>query len=313
MPFDLDLKNEIVREILFSLIGLFAILVVVRLAKRFAVSRIDDAARRYRTSKAIGQIGGMLAILFLAAVWSPQEENIVTLLTVIGAGLAISMREALLSVVGWANIIFRSPYGQGDRIEINGARGDVIDIRLFHTTVMEVGGWVAADQSTGRILHLPNSWIFQHAVYNYTRGFSFIWNEVSLTVSFRSDWSAAREIMLALAQESAAVLEQQASREIRRLSREYLIHYSILTPFVYVGISPNGVKLTLRYLCEARKRRGTEHALTISILQAFKENGRIELAYPMIGVSPFESPQFGPMPDPHPGMPGGHSAPGPPK
>lgn len=292
-----SLADETIRQIIFTLIVLVILLVVTRLGQRLITRYVDEPVRRYRSSKLIGRMGGVIALILLLIIWSPGPQNIVTILTVIGAGLAIAMREALLSVVGWFNIIFRTPYTQGDRIEINELRGDVIDIRLFHTTLMEVGAWVDADQSTGRIVHFPNSWNFQHSLHNYSRGFRFIWNEITLTVTFRSDWNAAREVMLSMAMESAHIIEQQASREIRRMSREYLVHYSILTPFVYVRIVPNGVQLTLRYLCEVRKRRGTEHALTISILEAFKEHGNIELAYPMVGVTAFDTGQFGPIPD----------------
>ena len=123
-------------------------------------------------------------------------------------------------------------------------------------------------------------------------------------MTFRSDWQAAQEIMLDLAGESAAIVEQQVRKEIKKMAQEYLIFYNILTPFVYVQIVENGIRLTLRYLCEARKRRGTEHALTISMLAVFKEHGGIELAYPALGIARHEGPQFGLPPghehNPHP-------------
>jgi small-conductance mechanosensitive channel len=141
--------------------------------------------------------------------------------------------------------------------------------------------------------------VLQFGVYNYTQGFSFIWNELSVTVTGGSDWEAAREIMLSLAQETAAIVEQQVSKQILRMSREYLVHYSILTPFVYVRVVPEGVCLSLRYLCEVRKRRGTEHALTVSMLKAFREHGRIELAADQGSAAQPEKPapeRKGPLP-----------------
>lgn len=292
MPLSLDVGNEIIRQIVFSIIGLVVIIVTVSLLRRLVLRYIEEPTRRYRTSKFIRRAEALLILIILIMIWSPGQGNIIAILTLIGAGLAIAMREALLSIAGWLNVILRNTYSQGDRIEVNGIRGDVIDIRLFHTTLMEVGAWVDADQSTGRIVHIPNSWVFQYGVHNYTKGFGFIWNEISVTVTFRSDWAAAKEIMLKFAQESSDIVEQQAARQIRRMSREYLVHYSILTPFVYVRIVNNGVQLTLRYLCEVRKRRGTEHALTVSMLDAFREHGGIELAYPMVGITTFTTGQF---------------------
>lgn len=296
-PLGIDLSDAVVRQVLATVLTLVAAFVLVRLIRRAILPFVDEPERRYRTARFIGRMGTLVAIVAIALIWWPSPPNVVTILSVIGAGLAISMREALLSIAGRVNIALRAPYAPGDRIEVNGITGDVIDIRLMHTSLMEVRGWVDADQSTGRIVHIPNMWILQYGLYNYTQGFNYIWNELSITVTFRSDWEAAREIMLTLAQESAAIVEQQAAKQIRRMSREYLVHYSILTPFVYVRVVGNGTRLTLRYLCEVRRRRGTEHALTVSMLKAFENHGKIELAYNMLGVTQFNTGQFGPMPD----------------
>lgn len=306
-PFDLSISDPTIQRIGATLLTLLVAFLLTRLGQRLVPRYIEDPARSYRTYKFIGRVAALITFVLIVALWSPGLKDLLTVLTVIGAGLAIAMREVLLSLVGWMNIALRTPYRQGERVELNGIRGDVIDIRLLHSTLMEIGGWVDADQSTGRLVHVPNSWVFLHPVYNYTHGFRFIWNEISITVTFRSDWQAAREIMLSLATVSAEIVEQQAKEEIRRMAREYLIHYSILTPFVYVRLANNGIRLTLRYLCEARKRRGTEHALTVSILSEIKQHGGIELAYPMLGISHIDTPQFGPTPDstpPSDGTPG---------
>ncbi|NNE69643.1 MAG: mechanosensitive ion channel family protein, partial [Rhodothermales bacterium] len=190
----------------------------------------------------------------------------------------------LLSIAGWLRLVTMNDYRVGERIEIGGTHGDVIDIRLLRTTLMETRAWVEADQSTGRITHVPNAWVWLHSVHNYNRGFNFIWNELHFTVTFDSDWKAAQDILRDFADESASIVEQQAASEIHQMSREFLIHYGILTPFVYVRVRPDGVELVLRYLCEVRKRRGTEHALTISVLDAFKAHGNIRFAHPSIDI-----------------------------
>lgn len=297
-PFQTFLSEGPGQAILISVLIIVAAFILSRVFKRFIPRYVDEPDRRYHSSKMIGRLVGLAALMAILFVWSSGDgPGLATILTVIGAGLAIAMREVLLSVAAWINIILRSPFKQGDRIEVNGIQGDVIDIRLLHSTLMEIGGWVGADQSTGRILHFPNAWLYQHGIYNYTRGFGFIWNEIPFTITFRSDWNAAREIILDMASETADIVEQQVKQEIQQMSREYLIHYSILTPFVYVRVTQNGVELTLRYLTEVRKRRGTEHALTIGILTAFRANGRIELAYGMVGVAQMDSPQFVPLSD----------------
>jgi len=293
--FESIVSNTAVQNVVVSLLVVLAAFILSRILQRLVPRYIEEPERRYKISKVIGRTLAIVAGLTIIVLWSIGDADIITLLTVIGAGLAIALREVLLSFVGWVNIVVRSPFKHGDRIEVNGVRGDVIDIRLFHTTLMEIGGWVHADQSTGRIVHIPNAWIYQFEVYNYTRGFGFVWNEMPFTVTYRSDWKAAREIILDLASETADLVEHQVKQEIKRVSSEYLIHYSILSPFVYVKVVDNGVQLCLRYLTEVRKRRGTEHALTLSILEAFTEHGKIEMAYAISSLAPYDSPQFGPF------------------
>ncbi len=294
VAFDMQFDNAIVQEIIYTVVALVFVALLARLASRIIARYVEEPVRRYKAIRLARRFSSVVLVALIVIIWSPGQQNVLTFLTIVGAGLAIAMREALLSVVGWMNLVVRGQFRQGDRIEVNGVHGDVVDVRLMHSTMMEIQGWVDADQSTGRLVHFPNSWIFQHAVYNYNREFSFIWNEIPLVLTFRSDWAAAREIMQSLAEESAAIVEQQAAHEIRRMSREYLVHYGILTPFVYVNIRRDGVGLTLRYLCEARKRRGTQHALSIEILRAFATHGNIELAYGMVGLASIEGPQFQP-------------------
>jgi small-conductance mechanosensitive channel len=294
MPFDLDIQDEMFQRVLLVLAVSVAVVILVKIGQRVAKKYISEPARLYHTSRFLSRTGGVVIAVILLSALSPGLGDLVTILTVIGAGLAIAMREVLLNLAGWLYITLMSAYKQGERIEINNIHGDVVDIRLMRTTVMEIRGWVDADQSTGRLTHLPNGWVLMHATYNYSRGFKFIWNELSITLTFRSDWEKARDIMAELAEESAVLVEQQAAAEIRQMSREFLVHYSILTPFVYVRVVDNGVRLTLRYLCDVRKRRGTEHAITVSILHAFKQTENIEFAYPALNLARYDGPQFGP-------------------
>lgn len=289
----LDLENELVQTGLIVTAILIGVFVLSRVALRLAKRFVTDPTRLYHSSKIIRRVAGLVALILIVGFFSPRLGDVLTVLTVIGAGLAIALREALLSIAGWFHISVHPPFKQGDRIEINGVAGDVVDISVMKTTLMEIRNWVDADQSTGRIVHIPNGWVFLYAVQNFSRGFKFIWNELSVTLTFRSNWKAAQDIMTDFANEGSGLVEHQASKEIHQLSKEYLIHYSILTPFVYIRIVENGVRLTLRYLCEARKRRGTEHALTISILDAFRLHDDIEFAYPTIGLSELSGPQFG--------------------
>jgi len=299
------LQNEMLVQALITLGLLVAVMIIVKLGQRVSKRALKDPGKVFRASRSMRRLGVFIALVGIVLIWTPGFRDVLTVFTVIGAGMAIALRDVLLSIAGWMRVVTLSEYKDGDRIEVNGIKGDVIDIRVMRTTLMEIDGWVEADQSTGRIVHIPNSWIFEHGVFNYTRAFRFIWNEFSVTVSFRSDWRAARDIIMKYAEESAEIVEKQARTEIHAMSREFLIHYSILTPFVYVKIAPNGVRLTLRYLCEARKRRGSEHALSIMIIDDFRQHPDIELAFDTVRIMTPEARQFEDFPaKSHPDGPG---------
>ena len=297
LPFELHLEDPTFQRVLISLAAIIVALILARIGQVLIARYTDEAVKRYQWNRGWRRFLAFIVLMFLLGLWVSQLRAILAIITLFGAGLAIAMRETVLSLIGWGYLLGRAPYRRGDRIEIKGIKGDVLDVRMLHTVLMEIDNWVDGEQSTGRIVHIPNFWVFQQGVMNYTEGFRFIWNEISVTLTFRSDWQAAREIMLKFASESAHIVEQQVTRELKRMAHEYLVHFSILTPFVYVRIVDNGIKLTLRYLCEARKRRGTEHALTISILQAFAEQENIELAYRAHHIARLEGPQFGFRPE----------------
>ncbi|GMQ81428.1 MAG: mechanosensitive ion channel [Rhodothermia bacterium] len=283
------LQNELVRNTTLVGLILVSVVVLVRIIQRLIGRFVKDPERIFRASRNVRRVGVFIAAITVVVFFSPASSDVLILLTVIGAGAVIALRDVLLSIAGWIKISVLSSFREGDRVEINGVQGDVIDIRMMRTTLMEIGGWVDADQSTGRLVHIPNSWIFEHAVYNYSRSFNFIWNEFPITITFSSDWQAARDIMLGFAEESAAIVEQEARKEIHKLSKDFLVHYSILTPFVYVRVVENGIRLTLRYLCDVRKRRGTEHALAVSVLDSFMDHGSIAFAYPALHISSQQS------------------------
>ena len=293
VPLEFDLSSPAVMRVLTTLAILVVAFILSRLGRRLADRYIEEATRKYRVAKFTSRTIVILSLVLIIALWSSRLSALLTILTIIGAGTAVALRDVLLSFAGWLNISLSGPYKQGDRIEINGVRGDVVDIRVLHTVLMEIGNWVHADQSTGRIVRVPNSWVFLHDVENYTRGFEFIWNEIDVTITFRSDWKAAREIMIEAAETVVDPVAQKAERQLRHMAREYLVHYNVLTPFVYVSLAENGVELTLRHLCPARGRRNIRHNFVMELLERFRAHGAIELAYPMVGAQVFDTPQFG--------------------
>jgi len=206
-------------------------------------------------------------------------QALATFFGLLSAGLAIALKEPVSNLAGWAFIIWRGPFEVGDRVQIGPHAGDVIDLGVFQFTLNEIGAWVQADQSSGRIIHIPNGKVFTDPIANYNKGFRYIWNEVPVVVTFESDWRKAKQILGKIAVKHAEHLTAQAEQELLAASQQYLINYRKLTPIVYTNVVDFGVQLTIRYLIEPRKRRGTEHAIWEDILTEFAACQDIDLAY----------------------------------
>ena len=270
-------------ENLFYTIFTILLFIVIRIVTSSIIRRnIKDEKRSYNLRKTFTYVYSALLIYAISSVWLNGMQSIGTFLGLTSAGLAIALHDTIANLAGFIFIETRKPFRVGDRVEINGHQGDVIDIRLFQCSIVEVGNWVDADQSTGRIIHVPNNMVLKHPTANSHVGFEYIWNEVPILITFESDWKKAKQIMIDILQEKTESLSQGAQNQIRRAARKYLIVAGKLTPTVYTSVKDSGIMLTMRYLVNPRMRRGTEQKIWEEILDAFEKEDRIELAYPTV-------------------------------
>jgi small-conductance mechanosensitive channel len=260
-------------------------LIVVLIALRWAIlmvvrRRTEDIRTRYYWRKAVTYTVGVLATFLITRLWFEGIGSIATFLGLIGAGIAVALKDPLTNLAGWLFILWRRPFRVGDRVQIGKDAGDVIDLRLFQFTLNEIGNWVDADQSTGRLVHVPNSLVFNTPLANYTRGFNYLWNEVPVLVTFESNWKAAKQILHEIATRHSEKFSASAERDVLAASRQFMIFYSTLKPIVYTTVKDSGILLTIRHLCEVRGRRGSAEAIWEEILEAFAKTPDIDLAYP---------------------------------
>lgn len=271
-----DSLSKLVRSLVAIVVISGLAYLTISLTNRWVV----DLRRRYNSRKATIFVASVLAILVVVRIWVKEFASVTVVLSVVGAGVALALHEVILCFAGWVMISVRKIYEPGDRLEMGNLKGDVIDIGVFHTSMLEVGNWVGGEQSTGRMVQIPNSSIFRNPVHNYTKGFGYIWNEIRVVVTFESNWTKAKEIMETRAREGQEEVEEEAGELIRKMGGRYYIHYDKLTPIVYVNIVESGVELTLRYLTRVQKRRATQDALCKGILEDFHRQADIDFAYP---------------------------------
>jgi small-conductance mechanosensitive channel len=257
--------------------GLWLARVLILMA---AARRTQDARVQYLWRKTTFYVALVLAVLLVGRQWVTGIEDTTTFLGLLSAGLAVAFKDVLVGLAGWMYIVAQKPFRVGDRIELGEFSGDVIDSGPLMFTVLEIGKWVHADQSTGRMAQVPNAMIFSHPLVNYTKGFRFIWNEVHVLVTFESNWRGAKELLLKIASERAAQAVDQAEREIRNAAKQFMILYSKLSPTVYTSVEESGVMLSVRYLCSVHNRRDSAQAIWEDVLEKFGASEDIDFAYP---------------------------------
>jgi small-conductance mechanosensitive channel len=250
------------------------------LSLRIAYRRASDPRALYQWRKGITYAAFALGFLAIGRIWSAGFASASTFLGLLSAGLAIALQDPIVNLAGWLFIVWRRPFEVGDRIQVGEHKGDVIDIRVFQFTLLEVGNWVAADQSTGRVIHIPNGKVFKEALANYTQAFAYIWHEIPVLVTFESDWKKAKRILAEIGEKHALPLSEVAAERIRAAAQRFMIFYAELGPIVYTSVADSGVLLTLRYLCDPKTRRSAAEAIWEEILERFAECDDIDFAYP---------------------------------
>ncbi len=294
MPDTLDqwLHDPTVGRIVVVLLGLLIIAAAVRLAQRSLGRYVHSADVRYRARKGITFLGYLAGFLFLTVVFRNQLGSLTVAFGVAGAGIAFALQEVITSAAGWVAIATGGFYNSGDRVQLGGIRGDVIDIGLLRTTLMECGQWVEADLYTGRIVRIANSFVFKEPVFNYSADFPFVWDELKLPVKYGTDHRLARDILFRVAREIVGQYSDEATKAWRDVAKRYLIEEASVQPAVTLTANDNWIELTLRYIVDYRLRRATKDRLFTRLLDEIDATGgRVGIAsttFQLVDPPPFD-------------------------
>jgi small-conductance mechanosensitive channel len=261
------LSNPLVSKGLIIIAGLVLLATAERLFRRWTARRIHDPENRSRLSKLFSFLGYIIGFLFVVTVLSDQLGNLTVALGVAGAGIAFALQEVIASFAGWVAITLGNFYQISDRVQLGGITGDVIDIGILRTTLMECGDWVKSDLYNGRIVRVANSFVFKEPVFNYSRDFPFLWDEITLPIKYGSDLNLARKIMQGVADEITSD-EVPLARESWMVAIEkYVVDEERVDPLVTMLANDNWVEFTLRYVVDYKRRRITKDLLFKKIME----------------------------------------------
>jgi small-conductance mechanosensitive channel len=267
-----------------SVIIIFIFWILTKILHKIIKNSSMENASKFRWKKIVTYSSVLITFFLVGRIWYEGVQALATFFGLFSAGLAIALKELIANIAGWLFILFRKPFIVTDRIQIGDFAGDVIDQDIFQFTILEIRNWVDADQTTGRIIHIPNGKIFTQNLVNYTQGFNYIWNEIGVLITFESNWKKAKTILNKIVNNFPDKISKQIQNQIKKASEKFLLNNIDLSPQVYTDVKDSGVLLTVRYLCEPNKRRKTAQDIWEAILTEFAKADDIDLAYPTYRV-----------------------------
>ncbi|MEO8413632.1 MAG: mechanosensitive ion channel domain-containing protein [Ginsengibacter sp.] len=273
------LFNPTVGKIVTIFIGIAVIWIIIKALQKTLFSKIKGNDNRYRAKKFSSFIGYILVIVLITIVFSDKLGGLTVALGVAGAGIAFALQEVIASFAGWLAIMFGGFYKPGDRVQLGGIKGDVMDIGVLRTTLMEIGDWVDGDLYNGRIVLIANSYIFKEPVFNYSGDFPFLWDEIKIPIQYASNYEKAESIFKTAGVEVAGDLTERSQEKWHGLQNKYRLEEAQTEPMVSLIANDNWVEYTLRYVVNYKKRRATKTALFKKILKEIEAtNGEIKFA-----------------------------------
>jgi small-conductance mechanosensitive channel len=275
-----------------TLVWVIGIVIIIRLAFIFLIRGIQkskqDKDNKYKTRKILDATSYVVIMLALLIAYSKNLGGISVALGVAGAGIAFALQEVIASVAGWLALMFGNFYRTGDRVQLGGIKGDVIDIGVLRTTLMETGQWVDGDLYNGRIVRVANSFVFKEPVFNYSGDFPFLWDEIKVPIQYGSDYVMAKSLLEKIANDHVAKNAEEGKRVWNQMVKKYLIEDARLEPMVSLVANDNWVEYTIRYVVDYKRRRATKNELFMAILRdVAATSGKVRFGsatFEMVGV-----------------------------
>ncbi|GMN11761.1 mechanosensitive ion channel [Croceitalea sp. MTPC9] len=274
------IENPLVIKLVKLALWLSIVIFSIAFVRKVLKKRIDDATIRYKAQKGVEIIGYILiALLVLMAFTVDSIKDYTIIIGLFTAGITFTLQELILSIAGSFYIFFVRVYKPGDRIEINGIKGDVIDIDSIYTTIMEMGEWVESDNYSGRIVKISNAFVFKGPIKNYSMDFPFVWDELNILVTYGSDVELAKQLVLETATEQLSQYTKNSLTKWKEMVERYYVENAKLEPTLAISLTDNWIAINLRYITDYKLRRGTKHRLFEEIQQVIlRTNGKVTLA-----------------------------------
>lgn len=272
-------QEQFVVQLIIAFVGTVIILTSIKLIRTRVGRYVKDHNNSYRSKKAVSTVGYFLIVLLISIIYRDRLGSLTVFLGIAGAGIAFALQEVIVSIAGWMAILLSDIYKSGDRVMLGGIKGDVIDVDILRTTIMEIGGWVEGDLYNGRIVRIANSFVFKEPVYNYSADFPFLWDEIKIPVKYGSNYDLARQMFYEVADDVVGYYSDEAEIHWKTMVRKFMIEDATTKPMVTIVANDNWVEFNLRYVVDYKKRVIVKDELFTKILEKVEtSSGQVQLA-----------------------------------
>ena len=271
----IELQHRIVGHLL-ALQTIYVVLILMAGILLSAVSRLiaeHETADR-RRARTLGWIvrlsiqALMLIGILIVVFGSPKQLS--TVIGLVTAGLTVALQDFILAFVGWFILMGKTGIGVGDSVEINGVSGEVIDIGVFRTTLLETGNWASTGHPTGRRVAFNNMYAISGQYFNFSTSGQWLWDEFAVTVPPDQDVAATMARVQKTVTEETAADTEAAEKEWGQVSRRGLSQFSA-KPAVNVRPAGAGAELVVRYVTRAAGRFDRRSSLAEIVLSSLRE------------------------------------------
>lgn len=281
-------ENPIFQKLVIVIIGAFIIFTVMGVIKNIIPRYIKETNNRYRTRKFLNYVSYFLVLILITTIYSSQLTGLTVFLGVAGAGIAFALQEVIASAAGFIAINFSNFYKVGDRVMLGGIKGDVVDIAMLRTSVMQIGDWVNGDLYNGKIVRIANSFIFKEPVFNYSGDFPFLWDELTIPIKTHCDHQYAKEQFLAILNDIVGDYGKDSEKAWQKMTEKMMIENAQVAPMVTMAFDENWITFTLRYVVDYKMRRGTKDKIFTKVLDVINQsNGKLEVASAAMEITAF--------------------------
>jgi small-conductance mechanosensitive channel len=289
---------ENAKKLLFTIVFVLVVVLLVRLLRALTHRLLRERAQvrvEFWTRQAVNLTGAVLLFLGVVSIWFDDPTRLTTGLGLVTAGLAFALQRVVTALAGYVIILRGRTFNVGDRIVMGGVRGDVIALDFTQTTIMEMGQpppvqqadpamWVRSRQYTGRIVTVSNARIFDEPVYNYTRDFPFLWEELQIAVPYSADREQAERILLEAAERHSVALSELSEEALREMRRRYFMEAADVRTRAYLRLTENRLEMTVRFVAREHGVREQKDAISREILRDFEAAG-ISVAFDTLEIT----------------------------